>query len=133
MLSADSYRAPVLLFLKAKGSIKDHPGFVLYGNPPRWHKFDPGKHTDAGQTHYHAKKQLEVKAAQQIASEGSHGHDGASPEDHVAKMKSLAKEPGVGSMEPARIQDLFFKRLYINYSENVKPANVKFDRRDNRY
>ena len=46
-------------------------------------------------------------------------------------MKSLAKEPGVGSMEPARIQDLFFKRLYINYSENVKPANVKFDRRDN--
>lgn len=46
-------------------------------------------------------------------------------------MKSLANEPGVGSMEPARIQDLFFKRLYINYSENVKPANVKFDRRDN--
>lgn len=92
MLSADSYRAPVLLFLKAKGSIKDHPGFVLYGNPPRWHKYDPGKHTDAGQTHYHAKKQLEVKAAQQIASEGSHGHDGTSPEDQVAKMKSLATE-----------------------------------------
>jgi len=45
--------------------------------------------------------------------------------------KSLANEPGVGSMEPARIQDLFFKRLYINYSDNVKPANVKFDRRDN--
>lgn len=43
-------------------------------------------------------------------------------------MKSLANEPGVGSMEPARIQDLFFKRLYINYSDNVKPANVKFDR-----
>jgi Tfp pilus assembly protein PilE len=46
-------------------------------------------------------------------------------------MKSLANEPGVGSMEPARIQELFFKRLYINYSENVKPADVKFDRRDN--
>ncbi|MDY0954391.1 MAG: DUF4845 domain-containing protein [Stenotrophomonas rhizophila] len=45
-------------------------------------------------------------------------------------MKSLAKEPGVGNMEPARVQDLFFKRLYINYSENVKPANVKFDRID---
>ena len=41
-------------------------------------------------------------------------------------MKSLANEPGVGSMEPSRIQDLFFKRLYINYSDNVKPANVKF-------
>ena len=46
-------------------------------------------------------------------------------------MKSLAKEPGIGSMAPANIQELFFKRLYINYSDNVKPANVKFDRRDN--
>ena len=45
-------------------------------------------------------------------------------------MKSLAKEPGVGDMEPRRIQDMFFKRLYINYSENVKPADVKFDRID---
>ena len=45
-------------------------------------------------------------------------------------MKSLAKEPGVGSMEPARIQDLFFKRLYINYSENVKPSHLKIERTD---
>ncbi|NEM46501.1 MAG: DUF4845 domain-containing protein, partial [Xanthomonas perforans] len=46
-------------------------------------------------------------------------------------MKSLANEPGVGTMAPAQIQDLFFKRLYINYSDNVKPSNVKFNRRDN--
>ena len=46
-------------------------------------------------------------------------------------MKSLANQPGVGTMAPAQIQELFFKRLYINYSENVKPANVKFNRRDN--
>ncbi|HBG89449.1 MAG TPA: DUF4845 domain-containing protein [Stenotrophomonas sp.] len=46
-------------------------------------------------------------------------------------MKSLAKEPSVGTMAPAQIQELFFKRLYINYSDNVKPANVKFNRRDN--
>ncbi|PWB19866.1 DUF4845 domain-containing protein [Stenotrophomonas sp. SPM] len=46
-------------------------------------------------------------------------------------MKSLAKEPSVGTMAPAQIQDLFFKRLYINYSDNVKPSNVKFNRRDN--
>ena len=45
-------------------------------------------------------------------------------------MKSLAKEPGIGTMQPANIQSLFFKRLYINYSENVKPADVKFDRID---
>ncbi|WMJ70090.1 DUF4845 domain-containing protein [Stenotrophomonas sp. 24(2023)] len=46
-------------------------------------------------------------------------------------MKSLAKEPGVGGMPPATIQELFFKRLYISYSDNVKPANVKFDRHEN--
>ncbi len=46
-------------------------------------------------------------------------------------MKSLAREPGIGTMQPANIQSLFFKRLYINYSDNVKPANVKFDRKNN--
>ena len=46
-------------------------------------------------------------------------------------MKSLAKEPDIGTMQPANIQSLFFKRLYINYSDNVKPANVKFDRKNN--
>src|SRR5690625_7128689 len=35
-------------------------------------------------------------------------------------MKGLAAEPGIGTQDPARIQDLFFRRLYINYSENVK-------------
>ena len=43
-------------------------------------------------------------------------------------MKSLANEPGVADMDPAKVQDLFFRRLYINYSENVKPQNVKFER-----
>lgn len=46
-------------------------------------------------------------------------------------MKSLANEPGIGQMQPANIQALLFKRLYINYSDNVKPANVKFDRKEN--
>ncbi len=42
--------------------------------------------------------------------------------------KSLAGEPGVANMDPSKIEDLFFRRLYINYSENVKPENVKIDR-----
>lgn len=46
-------------------------------------------------------------------------------------MKSLVKELGVGSMELVWIQDLFFKCLYINYLENVKLVNVKFDCCDN--
>ena len=42
--------------------------------------------------------------------------------------KGLASEPGVGNMDPSKIEDLFFRRLYINYSENVKPENVKIER-----
>jgi Domain of unknown function (DUF4845) len=42
----------------------------------------------------------------------------------------LASEPGVGDMDPSKIEDLFFRRLYINYSENVKPENVKIERID---
>ncbi len=42
--------------------------------------------------------------------------------------KGLASEPGIGDMDPSKIEDLFFRRLYINYSENVKPENVKIER-----
>lgn len=45
-------------------------------------------------------------------------------------LKGLSNEPGVGSMDPARIQDLFFRRLYISYSENVKKEHVKLQRVD---
>ncbi|WP_372012868.1 DUF4845 domain-containing protein [Pseudoxanthomonas sp. 10H] len=45
-------------------------------------------------------------------------------------MKGLANEPGVGDMDPRRIQDLFFRRLDMSYSDNVKPQNVKFERTD---
>lgn len=43
-------------------------------------------------------------------------------------LKGIAKEPGVGNMEPGKVQEMFFRRLDISYSESVKPANVKFER-----
>ena len=46
-------------------------------------------------------------------------------------LKGLAQEPGVANYEPAKIQDLFFRRLYISYADNVKPENVKIKRADN--
>ena len=46
-------------------------------------------------------------------------------------LKGLASESGVAASDPARIQDLFFRRLYISYSENVKPKDVKIRRADN--
>ena len=42
--------------------------------------------------------------------------------------KSLAGEPGVGDMDPSKIQEMFFRRLYISYSQNVKRENVKIER-----
>lgn len=43
-------------------------------------------------------------------------------------MKGLANEPGVADMDPARLQDLLFRRLDINYSTSLKPQNVKIER-----
>ena len=45
--------------------------------------------------------------------------------------KGLASEPGVGDMDPARIQSLLFKRLDINYVDSVEKSDVKIDRVDN--
>lgn len=45
-------------------------------------------------------------------------------------LKGLQQEPGIANRDPAKIQDLFFRRLYISYAENVKPANVKIERAD---
>ncbi|WP_166209971.1 DUF4845 domain-containing protein [Cognatiluteimonas telluris] len=46
-------------------------------------------------------------------------------------LKGLAEEQGIANEDPAKIQDLFFRRLYISYSENVKPEHVKIKRIDN--
>ncbi|HBK45900.1 MAG TPA: DUF4845 domain-containing protein [Xanthomonadaceae bacterium] len=43
-------------------------------------------------------------------------------------MKGLANEPGSADMDPSKLQDLFFRRMDINYSESVKKENVKFER-----
>lgn len=45
--------------------------------------------------------------------------------------KSLASEPGIGDMDPYKINEKFFKRLYMSYSSNVKRENVKIERIDN--
>ncbi|MEA5668860.1 MAG: DUF4845 domain-containing protein [Stenotrophomonas sp.] len=41
-------------------------------------------------------------------------------------MAALAKEPGSG--DPTRAREMFFKRMDLNYSESVKPGDLKFDR-----
>ena len=46
-------------------------------------------------------------------------------------LKGLQAEPGIADKDPAKIQDLFFRRLYISYAENVKEENVDIKRIDN--
>ena len=45
-------------------------------------------------------------------------------------LKGLQQEPGIADRDPAKIQDLFFRRLYISYAEDVKPENVEIKRID---
>jgi hypothetical protein len=45
-------------------------------------------------------------------------------------LKGLSVDPGIADRDPAKIKDLFFRRLDISYSENVKPADVKIERQD---
>lgn len=48
-------------------------------------------------------------------------------------LAGLAAEPGITDNDPAKIKDLFFRRLYISYAENIKPEHVKIVRKDAGY
>lgn len=43
-------------------------------------------------------------------------------------LKSIAAEPGSGSFDPAKVQELFFKRMDMNYADDVKPGDLKIER-----
>ncbi len=45
-------------------------------------------------------------------------------------MKSLAADAGRADIDPARAQALFFRRLYVDYSENVTKDDIQFERID---
>ncbi|MFK3650008.1 DUF4845 domain-containing protein [Lysobacter enzymogenes] len=45
-------------------------------------------------------------------------------------LADLAKEPGAGSMDPAKARDLFFRRMDMSYVDSVKPENFKIQRSD---
>lgn len=43
-------------------------------------------------------------------------------------MKAMSMEPGINNASPDRIRSLFFRRLYVNYSENVEEKHLKVER-----
>ena len=50
----------------------------------------------------------------------------------VTAMKSVQKEPGIVTATPARIKDLFFRRLYVSYVDSVDKRDVKVTRQNGR-
>ncbi|MFE0500628.1 DUF4845 domain-containing protein [Lysobacter soli] len=48
-------------------------------------------------------------------------------------LKQMSQESGLSQKDPARIKEAFFRRLYISYADNVKPANFKLARKDAGY
>lgn len=48
-------------------------------------------------------------------------------------LQGLSGEPGIATKDPAKVKDLFFRRLYISYAENVKPEHVKIERKGANY
>jgi hypothetical protein len=46
-------------------------------------------------------------------------------------LRGLQAEPGIANQDPGRIKKLFFSRLNISYSDNVKPDDVKLERSQN--
>jgi Tfp pilus assembly protein PilE len=46
-------------------------------------------------------------------------------------MKGIAAEAAGANQSPAQIKEKFFKRLYINYSNNVKPEHVRIENKGN--
>jgi hypothetical protein len=46
-------------------------------------------------------------------------------------LRGLQAEPGIANQDPGRIKKLFFRRLNISYSDNVKPDDVKLERSQN--
>lgn len=45
-------------------------------------------------------------------------------------LADLAKEPGAGRMDSAKVRTLFFRRMEMSYVESVKPAHFKIVRND---
>lgn len=45
-----------------------------------------------------------------------------------SSLKGLSNEQGVADMDPGRMKELFFRRLNMNYSNSIKPADVKIER-----
>lgn len=43
-------------------------------------------------------------------------------------LKAIAAEPGIADRDPSQIKDMFFRRMDVNYSDNVKPEHVKVER-----
>ncbi|WP_407908954.1 DUF4845 domain-containing protein [Lysobacter claricitrinus] len=45
-------------------------------------------------------------------------------------LEGMAREPGMAANPPERIKDLFFRRMEVDYVDDIKPENVKVARKE---
>ena len=45
-------------------------------------------------------------------------------------LEGMASEPDMANNDPEKIKDFFFRRMDVDYGENVKPENVKLRRKE---
>lgn len=45
-------------------------------------------------------------------------------------LEGMAAEAGMADNDPEKIKDLFFRRMDVNYADDLKPENVKLKRKD---
>lgn len=43
-------------------------------------------------------------------------------------LKSIAAQPGSGSLDPSKVQEMFFKRMDMNYADDLRPGDLKIER-----
>ncbi|MCF7223499.1 DUF4845 domain-containing protein [Marilutibacter chinensis] len=48
-------------------------------------------------------------------------------------LSELSTDPAAANAEPSKIRDLFFRRLYVSYADNIKKEHFKIERRDAGY
>ncbi|MGY4515632.1 DUF4845 domain-containing protein [Lysobacter sp. HA18] len=45
-------------------------------------------------------------------------------------LEGMAREPGMAENEPEKIKDLFFRRMDVDYGDDIKPENIKIARKE---
>ncbi|WP_295442996.1 hypothetical protein [uncultured Thiodictyon sp.] len=79
----------MLLLYKADAKLAHQAGYVLYGNPPRWHQVQTEVPAGDGPAHYHTTSATEAAAVSAL-KDAHHADTGHDPEAKIEQVQSVA-------------------------------------------